>query len=86
MATIPHGELGDRSGEVLRRVAAGETFEVTRHGEVAALIVPAGGTVLERLTSAGAVRPARVQGGFREITRGVGDSTKAVLVDLLGDR
>ena len=38
--SIAHRELRNNSGEVLRRVAAGEAFEVTNHGEVVAMLVP----------------------------------------------
>lgn len=40
MRTISHRELRNNSAEVLRAVAAGETIEVTNHGEVAAVLVP----------------------------------------------
>ena len=33
---IAHRDLRNRSSEILRRVAAGESFEITNHGEVVA--------------------------------------------------
>ena len=69
MATIPHGALGDRSGEVLRRAPAGETFEVTRHCEVAELIVPARGTVLGRGCQSVAGELVVVSSAIRASTR-----------------
>src|SRR5258708_36525755 len=38
--TISHRELRNNSAEVLRAVGAGETIEVTNHGEVAAGVSP----------------------------------------------
>jgi antitoxin (DNA-binding transcriptional repressor) of toxin-antitoxin stability system len=35
---IPHRELRNNSAEILRRVAAGESFEITNHGEVVAIL------------------------------------------------
>jgi antitoxin (DNA-binding transcriptional repressor) of toxin-antitoxin stability system len=40
MERIPHRELRNNSSEILRRVAAGESFEITNHGEVVAEIGP----------------------------------------------
>jgi prevent-host-death family protein len=39
MGTMSHRELRNNSAEVLRAVRAGETIEVTNHGEVAAVLV-----------------------------------------------
>lgn len=86
MATIPHRELRNHSSEILRRVAAGETIEVTNHGEVAAVLVPPAGAPLDRLARAGATRPARARGGFSHITRVSGESSERILDDLRGDR
>jgi antitoxin (DNA-binding transcriptional repressor) of toxin-antitoxin stability system len=51
--------MRNRSGEILRRVADGETIEVTNHGEVAARIVPPGLDPLGELAARGQVREAR---------------------------
>lgn len=38
--TIPHRELRNNSSAILREVQAGETIEITNHGEVVAILVP----------------------------------------------
>lgn len=40
--TIAHRELRNDSSRVLREVQAGETFEITNHGEVVAILMPPG--------------------------------------------
>src|SRR5215472_4646288 len=57
--TISHRELRNNSSEILRAVGAGETIEVTNHGEVAAVLVPPHLTPYERLLAAGKVREPR---------------------------
>lgn len=59
MRTVTHREMRNQSGDILRRVAGGETIEVTNHGQVAALIVPPGVDPLADLASRGQVRVAR---------------------------
>lgn len=59
MVTVGVRELRQRASELLRRVAAGETIEVTDHGRAVALLCPlpdAG--PLERLRAAGDVDSA----------------------------
>lgn len=56
--SVTHREMRNQSGEVLRRVAAGESVQVTNHGQVAAIIVPPGRTELAMLTELGQVREA----------------------------
>ena len=53
-----HREMRNQSGDILRHVAAGETIQVTNHGQVAALIVPPGTDPLADLVSRGQVRVA----------------------------
>jgi prevent-host-death family protein len=58
MASVGVRELRQRASELLRRVAAGETIEVTDRGRPVALLTPlpeAG--PLERLRAAGEVSP-----------------------------
>ncbi len=51
--------MRQRASELLRRVAAGETIEVTDRGRPVALLAPLpDGGPLERLRSAGEVTPA----------------------------
>lgn len=59
MATVGIRELRQKASELLRRVEAGETIEVTDRGRPVALLTPfpAGGQ-LERLRAAGEVIPA----------------------------
>lgn len=59
MERVTHREMRNRSGEILRRVEAGESIEVSNNGRPAALIVPIGGTVLDGLIARGEARSAR---------------------------
>lgn len=61
--TIAHRELRNRSSDVLRRVQAGETIEVTNHGEVVAVLSPPLHGLAPRVV------PAKRSGGFAEIPR-----------------
>jgi len=58
MAEVTHRQLRNESGEVLRRVAAGETILVTNHGRPAAVIGPPPTDVLEDLAARGRLRSA----------------------------
>lgn len=79
---IPHRELRNNSAAVLRRVQAGETIEVTNHGEVVAVLVPP-----TRRPGELRVRPARRRPNFTELPRiQIGESTQAILDELRGDR
>jgi len=59
METVTHREMRNRSGEILRRVQAGESVQVSNNGRLAALIVPIGDDSLAALIARGAARPAR---------------------------
>ncbi len=59
MRTVTHREMRNNSGEILRAVAAGETVQVTNNGQVAAVISPPTGELLDRLIAQGQARPAR---------------------------
>jgi prevent-host-death family protein len=87
--TISHRELRNNSSEILRAVSAGETIEVTNHGEVAAVLVPPALTVYERLVVAGKVRvpdPERPV-NLRTIPRTAAPvSSSEIIEDLRGDR
>ena len=41
--TVSHRELRNNSAEILRAVAAGESFVVTNHGSPVAVLAPVGG-------------------------------------------
>ena len=58
MVTVTHREMRNNSGEILRRVGAGESVCVTNNGRVAALIVPPGADALAELAQRGQLRPA----------------------------
>lgn len=79
MERIAHRDLRNSSAEILRRVAAGESFEVTNHGEVVAVLSPPG-TVLMR------VKLATEHGGWADLPRyPVKESVQAMLDDLRQD-
>ena len=79
--SIPHRELRNNSAAVLRAVQAGETFEITNHGEVVALLVPPG------THQPASVRSATRRGGFSTLRRIRLDHPVEDDLDLLrGDR
>lgn len=59
MERVSHREMRNRSGEILRRVEAGESFEITNHGRPAARIVPTDDASLDTLIARGEARGAR---------------------------
>ncbi|PSL03612.1 prevent-host-death family protein [Haloactinopolyspora alba] len=80
--TIPHRELRNNSSAVLRDVQAGESIEISNHGEVVAVLVPP-----ERRSRSLPFREARVTGGFSELPRVRRESSvQEALDDLRGDR
>lgn len=87
MTIISHRTLRNDSAEILRRVAAGESFEITNHGEVVAVLMPSdASTPLERARQAGeTVRPTRAR-SFGQICRVKGLSSVEVLDDLRDGR
>ncbi len=83
MQTLSQREFRNQSSEVLRAVAAGESFVLTNNGLQVGKIVPLSAPESElRLT-----RPAKVKGGFSTLVRHRRDeSTQAALADLRGER
>ncbi|WP_035814060.1 type II toxin-antitoxin system Phd/YefM family antitoxin [Jiangella gansuensis] len=80
--TIPHRELRNNSSAVLREVQAGESIEISNHGEVVAVLVPPGAR-RESLR----VRRARVVGGLAGLDRvHVETPVQDILDDLRGER
>jgi prevent-host-death family protein len=70
METVTHREMRNSSGEILRRVEAGESIQVTNNGRVAALIVPPTSDPLTDLAQRGQLRPAlREPSTLRNIRR-----------------
>lgn len=84
--TVTHREMRNRSGEILRRVEAGESVLVSNNGRLAALIVPVGGDPLDGLIARGEARPARTgSDALADITRAVSPvSTRELLDDSRG--
>ncbi|MBT0772930.1 type II toxin-antitoxin system prevent-host-death family antitoxin [Kineosporia sp. J2-2] len=56
MDSISQREMRNNSGEILRRVAEGESVLVTNNGVPAAVLMPAGSDSDSRLTAAGRLR------------------------------
>ena len=54
--SVSQREMRNNSGELLRRVAEGESVLVTNNGVPAAVLVPAGSDVRQRLTASGRLR------------------------------
>lgn len=86
--TISHRELRNNSAEILRRVVAGEVFEITNHGVVVAeLRAPGPMSELDRLRALGQVREARgPRSAVRDIEPMTSDwTTEQMVDDLRGD-
>ena len=60
MVSVSIRDLSHQTSQVLRRVKAGETIEVTERGKVIGRIVPAGpgDTLRDRLIAEGRLKPA----------------------------
>lgn len=81
--TVPHRELRNDSGRILREVRSGETIAVTNHGEVVALLVPPTGRPHDALRA----RTARTRGGFSALPRATRRTPSGqVLDELRADR
>ena len=82
METVTHREMRNRSGELLRRVEAGETVQVTNNGRPAAMIVPVGGAVIDGLIARGEARAARTDvASLRTVKRGASTVSTAELIE-----
>jgi prevent-host-death family protein len=83
MQRLTHRELRNDSAAVLRQVKDGESYEVTNHGEVVAVLLPAPHATRTDLR----VRRARLKGGFAGLPRVRRQRTvQSVLDDLREDR
>lgn len=81
--TIPHRELRNNSSAILRDVQAGESIEISNHGEVVAVLVPPA----QRGRASLRVRHARKRGGFASLHRARLDRPVQESIDeLRGDR
>jgi prevent-host-death family protein len=82
METVTHREMRNRSGEILRRVEAGESVQVSNNGHPAALIVPVGGSILDGLIARGDARASRTSlGALSSIRRSIAPVSTAHLLD-----
>jgi prevent-host-death family protein len=82
MEIVTHREMRNRSGEILRRVAAGESVQVSNNGVPAAMIVPLGSSTLDGLIARGEARAAYSDvATLRSITRVASPMTSAEIVD-----
>lgn len=88
MEEITHRRLRNESGDVLRRVAAGETILVTNHGRPAAVIGPPPIDVLAQLAAQGQLRePLAPLSTLRSIPRRCSALTSAeIIADIRGPR
>ncbi len=86
METVTHREMRNRSGEILRRVEAGESLLVSNNGRIAALIAPADGDLLDGLVARGEARAARTDASaLAKITRATSPvSTEEMIRDSRG--
>jgi prevent-host-death family protein len=83
METVSHRDLRNRSGAVLRAVAAGESFIITNDGTPVARLIP----VSEPASDLPCSRPRRAHAGFLGLTRYAIDTASAsTLDDLRGNR
>ena len=69
MKTITHREMRNNSADVLRRVAAGESFQISNNGRVTAVLSPVERPLLDELIERNHARPAlKPLSSLREIT------------------
>ena len=81
METVTHREMRNNSGEILRRVDAGESIRVTNNGRIAALIIPPTADALAELAQRGQLRPAlRAVTSLRTIRRRTARRTSEEIV------
>lgn len=77
--TVPHRELRNDSGRILREVQNGETIAVTNRGVVVALLVPPPASPYATLR----VRAARRSGGFGALPRQTRSTPSGEVLDEL---
>ena len=78
MERIPHRELRNNSSEVLRRVAKGESFEITNHGDVVAILQPPTARAFPDV-----VKPATRAGSWHDVERVRGRRPSQEVLDQL---
>jgi len=62
--TISQRQLRNQSGDVLRRVAAGESFVIANGGVPTAVLTPVRPSLHEQLVASGQLTPARLPRSF----------------------
>lgn len=84
MDNITHRELRNSSGEVLRRVEAGERLVITNNGRPAAVLGPITRDTLDELIASGGARPASagVDALARLRPQSAGLSTREIIDDI----
>ncbi len=84
MERIPHRDLRNQSAEILRRVEAGESFELTNHGKVVAVLRP---PTADDLWETEIVKPATATDPWTQIKRHkVSRPSQEILDELREDR
>ncbi|WP_169799302.1 type II toxin-antitoxin system Phd/YefM family antitoxin [Nocardioides jensenii] len=84
MERIPHRQLRNQSAEVLRRVAGGESFEITNHGEVVAVLRP---PTSDDLWESEIIKPATAVEPWTQIERHqISRPSQEILDELREDR
>ena len=73
--------MRNSSGDILRAVAAGETVQVTNHGQLAAVISPPPSGSLASLIALGQARPARR--GLADLSRIQRRTSKTTSAELI---
>jgi len=81
MRTIPHCELRNNSSKILEEVSNGETFEITNHGKVVAVLSPPALTPYERLIAAGKVQRGTQRRNFSSIKPTIADRDPLEVLD-----
>lgn len=89
MEIISQREMRNNSGEILRRVAAGETLFVSNGGKLAAMLVPVSESSRKRMIAAGGIIPASRPlniAAWRPVELPGAAPSETVLAELRGDR
>jgi antitoxin (DNA-binding transcriptional repressor) of toxin-antitoxin stability system len=70
--TIAHRELRNDSSRVLDEVSNGKNIQVTKRGDVVAIMIPPDTSRYEVMALAGAIRPHRSDASFGSLRRVAG--------------
>ncbi|MBD0023815.1 type II toxin-antitoxin system prevent-host-death family antitoxin [Gordonia pseudamarae] len=87
MRTIAHRELRNNSSKILEAVRNGESFEITNHGVVVAVLSPPSLTPYERLLAEGKVQRGTQERNFSRFKPALADRDPGdVLNEMRGQR